>query len=325
MRHRTHILPSGQVVKLFHRDDMCAAKPARMRAAFRSGTGTSVPSTPLPIDSSGGGTCPCPMDDNNRLGICGLAMCAHANDLRTYGQGKPGFSVLQAPVAQLDAQYLAVSGGDNGTTEDMLVGNAGGNGGSSGPGVWLVGIAGDPSAIVQDHLDLGDGSDSELLHFCLDRFFAVCKAWSVPDQVLQTFESGMSFLTPLPADPSNGHFTVISDVDASCNVRDWTWGGWFWGSPAFMAATNPEMFVTFSSLQFRKSDGFDSKGRHVADVGAAWVSIGGDSSIVASVVAMFPPKAAPPAPAASPGVLGNGGSSSPVGPAEVSAGPQGLP
>ena len=332
MRHRTHVLPNGQHIRLFHRDDMRAARPARMHATLAP----QVPATALPVDSSGGGTCPCPMDQNDACGDCGLVMCAHVNGLRTFGQGKPGFAVLQAPVAPLVAQYLSVSDGDNGTTEDMLVGNAGGPGGTQGEGVWLAGIAGDVTAVVEDHLDLRDGSNKPLLLHCLDYFYAVCKAWSVPDQVLQTFQSGISFLSPLPVDPANGHFTPISDVDASGNYRDWTWGGWFWESPEFMAATQPELFVTFSALQFRKSDGFDSKGRHISDVGAAWVALGGNAAIVTRVISMFPGKPAPPAPpppapepdpATDPGVvsLGSGGSTSPVGPASEETGSQGLP
>jgi hypothetical protein len=275
VRTKIHTLPSGQVVRLVHRDDMRAARPKRARASLPP----QVPATPLPVDSSGNGTCPCPMDGNDQYGDCGPVMCAHTNGLRTFGQGKPGFQILQAPVAALESQYEAVSGGDNGTTEDMLVGNAGGPGGAAGPGIWLTGIAGDTSATVVDHLDLGDGSNAALVQFCLDQFYSVCKAWSVPDEVLNTFVSGCSFLTPLPADPANGHFTCISDVDADGNYRDWTWGGWFLESPAFMAGTDPECFVTFSALQFN-AQGYDSKGRHVSDVAASWVSIGGNASIV---------------------------------------------
>lgn len=291
MRVKVVTLPHGKQIKLFHRDDMRAARPKRARASLPP----SVPEVPLPIDSSGNGTCPCPLDRNDRLGICGPAMCAHTNDLRTFGQGKPGFAVLQAPVDPLVQQYETVSGGDNGTTEDMLVGQAGGPGGSSGPGIWLTGIAGDPKAIVVDHLDLGNGSDEALVRFCLDRFYSICKAWSVPDQVLKTFHSGASYLTPLPVDPANGHFTCISDVNLAGDYRDWTWGGWFIESPEFMAATEPECFVTLSPLQFN-AQGFDSKGRHVSDVGADWVSIGGNASIVAALVSQYPAKPAPPAP-----------------------------
>ena len=34
----------------------------------------------------------CPMDGNDQLGDCGPVMCAHKNGIRTYGQGKPGFT-----------------------------------------------------------------------------------------------------------------------------------------------------------------------------------------------------------------------------------------
>jgi hypothetical protein len=64
-------------------------------------------------------------------------------------------------------------------------------------------------------------------------------------------------------------------------------------SPAFIAGVDPEFFVTFSALQFSKKTGCDSHGRHVSDVAAAWVAIGGNASIVAKVVAMFPPKVGP--------------------------------
>jgi hypothetical protein len=324
MRTKIVTLQSGQQIKLFHRDDMRASRPKRARASLPP----QVPATTLPVDSSGNGTCPCPMDGNDSLGDCGPVMCAHVNGLRSYGQGKPGFAILQAPVAPLEQQYETVSGGDNGTTEDMLVGNAGGAGGSSGPGIWLEGIAGDPSATVADHLDLGDGSDAPLIQFCLDQFYAVCKAWSVPDEVLQTFQSGTSYLTPLPYDAANGHFTPFSDADADGNYRDWTWGGWFWESPAFMAATQPECFVTFSHLQFSNATGYDSKGRHVSDQAAKWIAIGGNASIVNALVATFPaktgsnPPATPstpstPPPSAPPSIppLGPGGGSGPVGPA----------
>jgi hypothetical protein len=296
MRTKIVTLPSGQRVMLVHRDDLAKAMPKRMRAALPP----KVPATPLPIDSSGNGSCPNPMDDNDSLGICGLAMCDHTNRLRTYGQGKPGFTILQAPIDALVSQYETVSGGDNGTTEDMLVGNSGGPDGSSGPGVWLIGIAGDPTATVVDHLDLGDGSNEALLDFCLDWFYSVCKAWSVPDEVLQTFQPGATYYDPLPADPANGHFTCLSDADANSGssenngkrYRDWTWGSYFWESPAFMAATQPQLFTTFSALQFNSS-GYDSKGRHVSDVAASWVAIGGSASIVAEVVAKYPPSSPP--------------------------------
>jgi len=289
-------LTSGQVVSFRHRDNMPKAK--RNRAELPK----SVPTTSLPVDCTGGATVSCPIDGNSQYGDCGPCMAAHVNGIRTYGQGKPGFGPeLQAPVEALESQYETVSGGDNGTTEDMLVGNAGGPGGAAGPGIWLTGIAGDPKAVVVDHLDI-DPSNVSLVRFCHDQFYHVCMAWSVPDELLQTWTSGSSWLSPMTPNPENGHFTPLSDVDASGNYRLWTWGGWCWVSQDFVMSVQPQCFVTLSPLQFN-AQGFDSHGRHVSDVGSAWVSIGGDTAIVSALVAKYPAK---PSPAPGPDTIPSG-------------------
>jgi hypothetical protein len=241
------------------------------------------------------------MDANDSLGICGPAMAAHVDTIRTYGQGKPGFTPVLANLAALEAQYEQVSGGDNGTTEDMLVGQTGGPGGAPGPGIWLVGIAGDPTQIVVDHLDV-DITDVPLAQYCIDQFYAVEMAWSVPDAFLQGFTTATVWASAATPNPQNGHFTPLSDVagqatitsiDGSGFYRLWTWGTWCWVSPAFVGSVDPECFVTFSPLQFNKATGYDSHGRHVSDQAAAWVALGGDAAKVAAVVALFPPKPAP--------------------------------
>jgi len=298
MRTKVVTLPTGQRVKFIHRDDMQKVK--RNRASFNRAE--VIPTTTLPVDGSGSQTCPCPMDGNDSEGDCGSCLCAHTNGIRTYGQGKSGFTVLQAPVAQLEAQYQKVSGGDNGTTEDMLVGNAGGPGGSPGLGIWLTGIAGNPIAIIEDHLDI-DITDAPLVQYCHDQFYATALAWSVPDAFIQTWTSGSSWLSAMTPDPENGHFTPLSDVNIKGDYCLWTWGGWCWVSPSFLGSVQPQAFVTFSALQFN-SAGFDSHGRHVSDVGNSWILIGGNSSIVASIVSKFPPKVSPtPSPVPSPVVV----------------------
>lgn len=280
-------LPSGKKVSFRHRDDMPKAR--RNRATLPK----TVPQTTLPVDCTGDATVSCPMDGNDTLGDCGPVMAAHVNGIRTYGQGKTGFVELQAALAALEAQYKLVSGGDNGTTEDMLVGQSGGPGGAKGSGIWLTGIAGDPTAVVDDHLDV-DPADVPLVQYCHDQFYGICQAWSVPDALLQTWTSGSSWLSAMTPNPANGHFTPLADVDASGNYRLWTWGGWCWVSQSFVMSVQPETFVTFSRLQFLKTTGYDSHGRHVSDVAAAWVSIGGDTSIAAQVVALFPTKSGAP-------------------------------
>jgi hypothetical protein len=274
---------SGRRLGFLHRSEMKRA--VMSRASLPAG----IPATTLPIDCTGNAKVSAPMDLNDTLGICGLAMCDHKDGIRSFGQGQPGFIEINADETALKNQYLTLSGGDNGTDEDMLVGNAGGPDGAPGPGAWFVGIAGNAEAIVEDHLDV-DGTDIALCQYLHDWFYGVEMAWSVPDAFLQTWVSGSSWLQAMTPDPENGHFTTLADVDSTGNYRLWTWGGWCWVSPAFVASVEPQCFVTFSGVQFLKASGLDSHGRHVSDVAAAWVALGGNSSIAAKIVADFPAK-----------------------------------
>jgi hypothetical protein len=259
-----------------------------MKAACPHASHTApVPVTTLPVDCTGNAGVLCPMDDNDAYGICGPAMCDHVDGIRTYGQGQPGFTEMHADLTALLAQYEQISGGDNGTTEDMLVGSG---------GIWVAGgpgLAGDSTAIVEDHMDF-DVTNTSLAQYFIDQFFAVCMAWSVPDAFLSEFTLGVSFLSPMTPDPENGHFTPLADVDANGNYRLWTWGAWCWVSPSFVASVDPESFVTFSALQFNKTTGFDSHGRHVSDQAAAWIAMGGNASKVNAIVAQFPAKPTTP-------------------------------
>lgn len=281
----------GHYAHFTHRDQM--RRKAPMARATLPEHLKAVPPTTLPVDCTGNGSCSWPMDDNDKLGICGLAMADHVDGTRTFGQGKTGFSEVHANLAALDAQYEQVSGGDNGTDEDMLVGES---------GVWTAasgGLAGDKMCVVVDHLDV-DITDAPLTQYCHDQFYATCMAWSVPDAFLQGFATGTSWLSAMTPNPANGHFTPMSDVDKDGNYRLITWGGWCWVSPSFVASVQPQCFVTFSPLQFNKATGYDSHGRHVSEQASKWVALGGDAAKVAAVVAMFPAIAPTPAPAPSP-------------------------
>lgn len=289
--HRTSkVLPKhgGVVVHFQHRATMRRA--VRNRATLPSG----VPATTLPVDSSGcmssgtwgPPTVSCPMDGNDTYGDCGYAMCDHVDGLRSFGCGQPGFAEIACDLSKLEQQYLADSGGDNGSDEPMLVGPG---------GAWMTGIAGDPTAVVVDHLDI-DFTNEALMQYCIDWFFGVCMAWSVPDDVISNFTPGCSFLSADTPNPSNGHYTAVATVDANGSYYVWTWGSYFVASQAFIASVAPSGFVTFSALQFSKATGLDARGRHVGDVAAAWVAMGGNASLVAPVVLMFPPKGTPTLP-----------------------------
>ena len=295
----------NQYAHFVHRDQMARKRP--MAKASMPTAEKAVPATTLPVDCTGGATVSCPMLGNNKYGDCGPVMMAHMSQIRTYGQGKAGFAEISINEAALISQYEAKSGGDNGTDEDMLVGVDGIATPAGG------GVAGDPTNIVADHLDV-DVTDAPLTQYCHDQFYGVHMAWSVPDDVLQNFAQGEVFASADTPNPNNGHYTPLSDVGGPNDVapdgtallgfyRLWTWGAWCWTGPAFIASVQPQSFVTFSPLQFNKATGYDSHGRHVSDQAAAWVAIGGNAALVAAVVAQFPPKSAPPAPPPAPGSL----------------------
>jgi hypothetical protein len=274
----TKALPSGELVHFKHRDTM-RTRAAHAHAAVRLGA-IPVPVTTLPIDCTGGAKVSCPMDGNDQYGDCMVATAAHVDNILTFGRGDPGWSESTFPLSSLERQYLAASGGDNGLDEPTLLEK-----------VWRPGIGGNVAATYDDSLNV-DVNNVALARFCIDRFFHVCMMWSVPDEFLRRFKPAQLWADPMTPDPNNGHGTPLSDVDRDGNYRLWTWGAWVWVSPLFVASVDPACFVVFSRRQFNAA-GYDAHGRHVRDVAAAWVSIGGSKDIAASVAGMFPGPAIP--------------------------------
>ncbi len=280
-------LKDGRTVKLVHRSRMRRKTPMR-----RATLPASVPSTLLPVDSFG----PTPpvfnMDDNDTEGICGPAMCDHVDVVYRWRLGKG--TQLQTSVSALSAQYLKISGGDNGTDEDMLVGPQ---------GIWTPaggGLAGDSTQVVDDKLDV-DITNIPLTQYLIDQFFTVQMAWSVPDDFLQNFTPGSVWLDADTPNPANGHYTPLANVDETGVYTLITWGATCQTGPNFIASVQPQTFAVFSRQQFDPKTGLDAKNRHVSTQGAAWVGVGGNAAAVAAVVAMFPPVVGPtPAPAPSP-------------------------
>ena len=269
----------GHDVNFFNRDRM-----SRKIALNKANLPKAVPTTSLPVDSTGGQTVSCPMDGNDTLGDCGEAMIAHVDNILTYGQGKPGWTESVFALTNLENQYLQISQGDNGMDESMLIGPS---------GAWTVGIAGVAAAKAVDSLDV-DVTNIPLTRYLIDNFYAVCLAWSVPDNFLQGFNTGTTWDAPAVPDPNNGHYTPLADVSTNGTYTLLTWGTYCFVTPGFVADVQPQTFVAFSPRQFN-AQGYDSKGRHVSTQAAAWVAVGGNAGKVAAVVAIFPP-ITPPAP-----------------------------
>jgi hypothetical protein len=269
----------GHWAHFIHRDDMRAKHPHR-RAYRHAGI---VPPTTLPIDCIGTGLV-MPMYGNDKYGNCGEAMAAHVAGILSYGQGKrqeitwPDSDSSSNP---LIAQYLQVSGGDNGMDEDMEVGPS---------GVWSLGVGGNKLCVALDHLDIDPG-DTALCNYCIDQFYTTNLAWSVPDAFINGFSPGSQWLQPMTPNPNNGHYTPLTNIDTSNNNLIITWGASCTVSQSFLASVQPSLFVIFSLLQFDPATGYDSHGRHITTQIAAWNAIGGNVS--PSVANAFPPASGP--------------------------------
>jgi hypothetical protein len=282
---KTVALPkAGFSAHFIHRDKMRRTdkEPGRV---FKM---PKVPDTPLPCDCTGNASVSCPMDGNDQFGDCGMAMAAHVDNILTFAQGTRTESTFAE--ADLVKQYLAISGGDNGMDETMVVGPG---------GVWLTGIAYNAEAVVVDSLDVP--GDAATIKYCIDQFYGVEMAWSVPDLFIQNWQPESSFLSAMTPDASNGHYTPLSDIDADGNYRLWTWGSWSWVSDSFVQSVQPVFFVVFSARQFDPATGLDSKGRHITAQAALWQAAGGNA-IPDSVLSSFPPANGPtPVPVPGPG------------------------
>ncbi len=265
----------------------------RMRSRFtlQKFQVASVPPTRLPVDCTGNATVQCPMDLNDTLGICMLAMAEHIDNIWTYRQGKGTQSTFDQTLAK--AQYEKASGGDNGLDEVTLLTQC-----------WKPGLAGQPAATYVDSLDL-DLTNVALVQYAIDQFYHACMMLSVPDAFIQSFDTGTVWPSAMIPDPNNGHGVPLSDVFGPADTlgginlngfyRLWTWGTWCAVGPLWIASVQPAGFIVFSARQFDPKTGLDSKGRHILTQAAVWNSCGGNV-IPASVIAAFPPLSPTPTP-----------------------------
>ncbi len=275
----------GHYAHFTHRDAM------RRKAAVNSFRALGpIPPTALPVDSLGPIVPVFNMDDNDNYGTCGPAMCDHVHTALLWRQGR---GIQASPnVPSLLSQYLKVSGGDNGTSEDDLVGPQ---------GIWTAGgggLAGDSSDVIIDYLDI-DVTNIPLTQYAIDQWYAIEMAWSVPDEFANNWAPGTVWPNAMIPDPANGHFTPLMSVSAAGFYEMPTWGGLCSVGPKMVASVQPQCFVAISPRQFDPKSGLDSKGRHVSVQAAKWVAFGGSAAKMATLVAMFPP-VPPPSPSPTP-------------------------
>ncbi len=209
-----------------------------------------------------------PIDGNDKLGDCGEAMACHVDNVLTLRATGSASTFSQSAI---EAQYMKVSGGDNGLDEQQVTEQ-----------IWAPpsGIAGasPPGAVLYDHLDLVT-LDAPTVQGAIGSQGFVCMAFSVPDAWINSFDpdGGAIWDAPAVPDPNNGHFVALVGVLANGNYILLTWGSWVELTPAGLQVCDAELFTGFSPRAFNPSTGIDFNGDTYASKAALWVSMGGNT------------------------------------------------
>ncbi len=223
-----------------------------------------------------------PIFGNDKYGICGGAMAAHGDQTFTGVNGNESDFDLN----KLIAQYLSVSGGDRGLTEDMVINQ-----------IWKQGIAGNRDAIIYDAIDLNP--DPASIASAIANYGVVCLGMSVPDRWISAFawNGGAIWDGPANPNPRYGHYVLLNGVDAKGRFRVQTWGSWAWLTPLGLASCDPDAFTVFSPRWFHPKSGIDPTGASYEEKAALWIRLGGQKLPPSP----FPPPAPPvPEPVAGP-------------------------
>jgi len=228
------------------------------------------------------------IDGNDTLGICGDCMAAHTD--QTLTRRATGKASIVSSLSLFEAQYEKVSGGDNGTDEDMMTGP-----------IWgpqSGGIAGiTPSgAILYDHLDLD--LTPAVLHSAVSYMGFVCVGMSLCDAWINDFDpKGGTVWDMGTPNPNDGHFVPILGFMANGNAIAATWGSWVQITPAGLACSDPEFFTGFTLRGFNPVTGLYFDGLTYQQKTEFWGAVGGNVS--ALPVTPFPtpsPNPTPPPP-----------------------------
>lgn len=289
-------IPGAKKYGHFHeRQKLYRANPFRRFDAARAASAAVPPPPPLPIDYARG--FPYPILGNDQYGDCGPVACAHADTSFTgTATGKPS----SFDAAALVAQYLRVSGGDNGTTEPDLVGPS---------GIWKTGLAGanPPGAKVLDHVDVSP-SDPSAVRAAVGYFIGAQLALSLPDAWIASFRpDGTTVWDAGPgisANRNNGHYIWILGIKANGNLVCATWGSTVELTWSGLQIVEPAIFAVVSLRQFN-AQGVNPNGHTYEQIASVWEA-GGGATLPASPFPGAPgpgpsptppPGPTPPAPA----------------------------
>ena len=238
-----------------------------------------LPPPRLPIDWTKGGQLDFPVDGNDDKGDCEYAAACHGSNTFT---GCVGQECYFDPGAII-AAYLRLSGGDNGLDTDTMMAE------------WKRGLCGTERRIFARMAVRP--TDSLSMQSAIAYYGGVFLTLGIPDLWLQNIQPGMIWDDGpgVRADDNNGHAVWLNGV----NSRGYTLQTWGLAppvtiTPAGIAVCDPECDVV-ASLDWFNAQGVAPNGYTYEQLGAEWVSRGGQPWPASP----FPP--VPPSPPPPPG------------------------
>lgn len=247
-------LPRGVVMH-----DRHAMKKGHPTARFQMMAGERA-MTALPIDWTKNGGLSFPMWWNNTLGDCMEEAGAHVIQAMT---GCATGTEFKPDPAKLKAQYLSLSGGDNGLDEGTLIRG------------WKTGLAGDPKSAILDAVDI-DPTNLETVAQAMQLFGPQIFMLAVPDVWLNSANPGFTWdaTQGAKADENNGHGVAWTGIDAQGDPKIETWGFDGHVTQAGIKICDPSAFAVFSLAWFN-AQGVAPNGMNYDALAQAWLNYTG--------------------------------------------------
>jgi hypothetical protein len=215
------------------------------------------PLAKLPIDWTKNNSLSFPIDGNDQYGCCLYAAPCHLDNTWTGNVGTE--SVFNEKT--IIADYLKLSGGDNGLNEEVIV------------PAWKKGLVSNPEVNILDAMDI-DPTNTTMAQSAIYLFGGIIFMLSVPDNWINDFNTGYVWDVPATADPNNGHAVLWNAADSDGNFKVQTWGTYGYITPAAVKVCDPTAFTVFSMRWFN-SQGFAPNGLHYTELSQIWTAAGG--------------------------------------------------
>lgn len=269
----------GKQVRLVPRDSLRRRRPCRtlcvpfhLKGVWAA---SPLPAPPMVQDWTRGNTLSFPILGNDQYGDCYYAeMCHHSQTMTGNAGSEDTFNTADVVKA-----YLALSGGDNGLSTDMAMGE------------WKKGLVGGPHRILDDMAV--NPKDLAAMQLAINLFGGVAFTLGIPDPWLSNPKPGdiWDSGSGVQADDNNGHAVLLNGYGPKgFTLQTWGFNPPVTITPAGVAVCDPEATVVFS-LDWFDATGRAPNGYSYDQLAQWWQQLGGNAL----------PPFTPPAPVPPPG------------------------